>query len=496
MRILVHEFVSGGGLAGQDVPASLAREGAAMRTALVSDLAAIGGHQIVTTADPRFPSRPPPGVEVVTLPRPEAAGAARPPDRVRRRRVAGGARDESLPRAAGGEVERKGKALLGSGAAAIRRASDKAAPARSAGPRTACPPEDARPLGRASTPSWSTAAREIGYPVVVKPARGAGCGGVCLARNARELRHAVDDGPASARATGPTAAQRYVRGVAASVSLLADGRRAVALTVNAQSVRASRPFSYRGGTTPLDHPLREAAVDAASRTCQALPGLRGYVGVDLVLTESEAVVIEVNPRLTTAYLGRRARASEETSRHWRSTPVPALFPGAPPVHGAVSASRSGPARISAIVMGPILGWDVGGANVKAARIEDGARPRRRCSSARSRSGANRDGLPALLAETADGLGRAPNMAVTMTAELADCFATKREGVASCSTPSAPRSPTSSRGSTGSTDDFDPARRRGSDRTGRRGQLEGERDLRARARFRTRSSSTSAARRPT
>ena len=43
MRILVHEFVSGGGLAGRPVPASLAREGAAMLTALVADLAAIRG---------------------------------------------------------------------------------------------------------------------------------------------------------------------------------------------------------------------------------------------------------------------------------------------------------------------------------------------------------------------------------------------------------------------------------------------------------------------
>src|SRR6185295_3692910 len=41
----------------------------------------------------------------------------------------------------------------------------------------------------------------------------------------------------------------------------------------------------------------------------------------------------------------------------------------------------------------------------------------------------RDGLPAMLAGTADRLGGARNMAVTMTAELADCFATKREGVA-------------------------------------------------------------------
>jgi len=81
--------------------------------------------------------------------------------------------------------------------------------------------------------------------------------------------------------------------------------------------------------------------------------------------------------------------------------------------------------------GPILGWDVGGANVKAARVE-----------------IDRGGLPstpvvlerflplwrephrltAVLAETAGHLGRAGAMAVTMTAELADCFATKREGV--------------------------------------------------------------------
>ena len=78
--------------------------------------------------------------------------------------------------------------------------------------------------------------------------------------------------------------------------------------------------------------------------------------------------------------------------------------------------------------GPILGWDVGGANLKAARIEDG-----------SQSGATvierpfplwreRHGLPAILAGTAERLGGARNMAVTMTAELADCFATKREGV--------------------------------------------------------------------
>jgi tyramine---L-glutamate ligase len=300
MRILVHEFVSGGGLAGRPVPPSLGREGAAMRDALVTDLAAIHRHRIVTTVDARFPLKAPPGVEVVTLPPRDDAlldGLLASADAVW---LVAPETDGCLERLAT-RAEKKGKALLGPGAAAIGRASDKAGlPRRLARYGVSHPPTRVlRPEA-----DWGIAAREVGYPVVVKPARGAGCHGVCLARNPGELLRAVDMAR-RADGRGRLLLQRYVRGVAASVSLLADGRRAVALTVNVQWVRASRPFAYRGGTTPLDHPLAGRAVEAALRTCRALPGLRGYVGVDLVLTESEAVVIEVNPRLTTAYLGVR-----------------------------------------------------------------------------------------------------------------------------------------------------------------------------------------------
>ncbi len=272
-----------------------------MRDALIADLAAMRRHRIVATVDPRFPLRAPPGVEVVTLPpgsAPLLDGLFASADAVW---LVAPETEGCLERLAA-RAERMGTALLGPGAAAIRRASDKAGlPRRLA--RHGVPHPKTRLLRRGV--DWRTAAREVGYPVVVKPTRGAGCHGVCLARNARELRRAVDmAGRGNGR--GPLLLQRYVPGVAASVSLLADGRRAVALTVNAQWMRASRPFTYRGGATPLDHPLAGRAVEAALRTCRALPGLRGYVGVDVVLTQSEAVVIEVNPRLTTSYLGVRA----------------------------------------------------------------------------------------------------------------------------------------------------------------------------------------------
>ena len=300
MRILVHEFASGGGFAGRPVPASLACEGAAIRAGLIADLTALGCHRIVATADPRFPLTPGARVEVVPVAagRPALSGdLIASVDAVW---LVAPEIDRCLERLAA-TVERRRTRLLGPGAAAIERASDKASLSRRL-LRCGVPHPATRVLRRDA--DAARAARTLGYPVVVKPARGAGCIGVSLARDARELDEAI--AIARHRAPGPLLLQRYVPGVAASVSLLCNGRRAVALSVNAQAVRPSPRFSYRGGRTPIAHPLASRAVDVALHTCRALPGLRGYIGVDVVLTESEAIVIEVNPRLTTAYLGVRA----------------------------------------------------------------------------------------------------------------------------------------------------------------------------------------------
>ena len=78
--------------------------------------------------------------------------------------------------------------------------------------------------------------------------------------------------------------------------------------------------------------------------------------------------------------------------------------------------------------GPILGWDVGGANLKVARIGEDGQTEPRVLERPFALWREPHLLPAVLAEAADRLGGARTMAVTMTAELADCFATKREGV--------------------------------------------------------------------
>src|SRR5690606_30441606 len=198
-------------------------------------------------------------------------------------------------------VEAEGRRLLGPGAAAIRRAADKAAPRRRlAAAGVAAPP--ARTLPRAADPR--AIAADLEYPVVVKPWRGAGCGGVGLARDAAEFARAV--ALARAEGAGRLLVQPFLPGAAASVSLIGDGARALALAVHAPHVRVGLPFAYDGGATPLEHPKAARAVECALAAYRALPGLVGYVGMDLVLSDDGPVVTDVNPRLTTAYLGVRA----------------------------------------------------------------------------------------------------------------------------------------------------------------------------------------------
>jgi probable H4MPT-linked C1 transfer pathway protein len=75
--------------------------------------------------------------------------------------------------------------------------------------------------------------------------------------------------------------------------------------------------------------------------------------------------------------------------------------------------------------GPILGWDVGGANLKAAHVSEDRLEVVEQPFALWREPQR---LPSLLGDAARRLGGARVMGVTMTAELADCFPTKREGV--------------------------------------------------------------------
>ena len=148
---------------------------------------------------------------------------------------------------------------------------------------------------------------EIGFPVVVKPVSGSGCGGLSLVKQPSEIEAAIGKVKRD-MASECFMVQELIHGVAASVTLFSLGNKAVPVSLNQQDVILGSPESasnYFGGVVPLDSPLRQRAFASAKKLVESYGDLKGYVGVDLVLTENAAFVVDINARLTTSYIGLR-----------------------------------------------------------------------------------------------------------------------------------------------------------------------------------------------
>ncbi len=128
-------------------------------------------------------------------------------------------------------------------------------------------------------------------PFVVKPRRGAGGVGGRI----------VSDREGLLPAGSEMIVQPYIQGISASVSLISDGERAVAIAANEQLVGegwlGADGFLYCGNITPLASSLGDARkmMDIAEEIVGRL-GLVGSNGIDFMLTEEGPVVVEVNPR--------------------------------------------------------------------------------------------------------------------------------------------------------------------------------------------------------
>lgn len=199
------------------------------------------------------------------------------------------------------QVEGAGKYLLGSSSKGVAAAADKAV-------TDSCFRAGGVPTARThvgcldNEPSRLIA--DFGYPAVIKPIDGAGGEGISVVRRPSQIAAALRRLERATRRQ-TFLLQEYIVGIPASLSCLSDGTRVLPLTLNTQFIHAGTGITYRGGTVHIDHWSRSAAFGIVKNIHRALPGLRGYFGVDLVLTRSEPVFIEVNPRLTTSYIGLR-----------------------------------------------------------------------------------------------------------------------------------------------------------------------------------------------
>lgn len=285
MRILIHEEATGGGYAAP--PPALMREGGRMAGALARDLAAVPGVEVWLTRDARLPM---PALPARILRRaPDELRDALPNDL---RRC-----DAFWPIAP--ETDGRLERLCALAARARRTLLNSAAPTVRV---CASKFDTVRRLARAGVPCVQTwralrAPRRAGL-TVVKPDGGVGSEGVAVRRGAPPpLRGHV--------------AQPFTYGTAASLSLACLRGRARLLSLNAQRV-SLRADALRLEACVVGGLRRRALAEGArlaalaDAVAAALPGLAGFVGVDLMLTAAGPRVLEINPRLTSAYPGLAA----------------------------------------------------------------------------------------------------------------------------------------------------------------------------------------------
>lgn len=195
-------------------------------------------------------------------------------------------------------VERAGVPLLGSTSSGVTITADKWECSRLFAENGLPTPD----TWRTNSTQAIMAAKKLGFPVVIKPIDGAGCEAVSLASDISSFHLAIRQTNFQHR---DFLLQQYIAGTHASASMLVSEHRVLPLSLNKQFIKIGIPFVYQGGLVPLQHPQRRQALELARQAVSLVPGLRGYVGVDMILTDDECYLIEINPRVTTSYVGLR-----------------------------------------------------------------------------------------------------------------------------------------------------------------------------------------------
>ncbi|HEY6134680.1 MAG TPA: ATP-grasp domain-containing protein [Rubrivivax sp.] len=143
---------------------------------------------------------------------------------------------------------------------------------------------------------------------VVKPDDGAGAVATSVHRHLRAAQEAKRAGSAG----GAMTLEPWVDGDPMSMSLLCCRGGTELLSINRQhiDIAPDGQLTYRGVSVDRrrnDGAKGEALAALACQVGRAIPGLQGFVGVDLVWHATQGpVVIEVNPRITCAYVGLSA----------------------------------------------------------------------------------------------------------------------------------------------------------------------------------------------
>lgn len=288
MKILLFEYITGGGLNNQPLPVALAREGQLMLQALLDELCRLDKVQPVVMLDERFKGlikHPFATVWVnkqqdchnVFLQEASQCAAVWPiaPE------------FDGILQALCHDVQRLGKRLLSPSAAAVALSADKW--------------QTYQRLKGCAVPTVATQRLDqFSYggsgEWMVKALDGAGC------RDSHLIKH-PQDWPVLDKPTDRYIIQPHLSGDKISLSALFAHGRGYLLCVNRQYFRLIGQH-YQLTRIEVNYcPATLSHQALLDKVAAAMPELSGYAGVDLIATADGLLVLEINPRLTTSYVG-------------------------------------------------------------------------------------------------------------------------------------------------------------------------------------------------
>ena len=295
MKILVFEFITGGGLNDRLLPENLVREGRLMLNALVKDLADLPGLELYITRDYRlsdnlFPENK--NINWVDVPKnsniktlfkklclkcdlvwpiaPESDGILAEYCRL---------------------VEATNAKLLNSSALTVELTGNKL--------------QTFEYLSRGNIPIVSSIRLSEfqwrgNFKYVIKPIDGVGCESSHIGNNNAEFEKIIG------KISNPSEyiIQPFMEGRSISLSCLVNNQRAWLICCNEQIMKIqNQQFLLTGCTVNIKLDNRSKYDDILNKIAGMLPDLWGYVGIDLIETRNGPMVLEINPRLTTSYVG-------------------------------------------------------------------------------------------------------------------------------------------------------------------------------------------------
>ena len=142
--------------------------------------------------------------------------------------------------------------------------------------------------------------------LIIKPLVGVDCEDIVIIEDIKDLSYDLEQiFPPGSRII----VQEYIEGTDISVSLISDGKKAIPISLNQQFVELkNNKGTYEGGKLPYESKYEQEAFEIATKAVEAIDGIKGFVGVDLLINADEkdiysVYLLEINSRFTTPYVG-------------------------------------------------------------------------------------------------------------------------------------------------------------------------------------------------